>query len=431
MRAIITVGLGFGDEGKGATVDYLTRELSADLVVRYCGGAQAGHNVELPDGRRHTFSQFGAGTFAGARTYLGSRVIISPSALLPEARHLQQCGIDGPQSLLTVHPDCLVATDYHVIMNRMRETARGRQRHGSCGLGIGETRSYWLQHGLDAVVASDLDDRGQLVAKLTLLRDRFLIDMQALSTIDSQLAETLYVTSPDAEADFLISAMNGVSHAADMPKAEVTIFEGAQGVLLDEYFGFHPHTTWSTVTTQHALEMIERAGIEQCTTLGLTRTYTTRHGAGPFPTYCPQLTAEIRDRGNPENDWQGTLRAGPLDMVLLRYAAHAIELDGLVVNNLDELPESPTICRRYSQLDGLARPQRMSDQEALTEQLEKATPEYDQVTVDELLAELRQIAPIAITSAGASHLGRTSSLTWGKLPACLDPGEEHICSRNM
>src|SRR5215472_8223796 len=77
-RAIITVGLGFGDEGKGATVDYLTRHFGADLVVRYCGGSQAGHNVQLPDGRRHTFSQFGAGTLAGAsgrpRTYLGPGV---------------------------------------------------------------------------------------------------------------------------------------------------------------------------------------------------------------------------------------------------------------------------------------------------------------------------------------------------------------------
>ena len=66
-RAIITVGLGFGDEGKGATVDFLARRLEADLVVRYCGGSQAGHNVELPDGRRHTFSQFGAGTLRESR----------------------------------------------------------------------------------------------------------------------------------------------------------------------------------------------------------------------------------------------------------------------------------------------------------------------------------------------------------------------------
>src|SRR5258708_30654998 len=79
-RAIITVGLGFGDEGKGATVDFLPRRLEADLVVRYCGGSQAGHNVELPDGLRHTFAQFGAGTLAldsdPPPPYLGANVII-------------------------------------------------------------------------------------------------------------------------------------------------------------------------------------------------------------------------------------------------------------------------------------------------------------------------------------------------------------------
>ena len=87
-RAVITVGLGFGDEGKGATVDFLTRELGADLVIRYCGGSQAGHNVELPDGRRHTFSQFGAGTLAPnrPRTYLGSATVIDPPAMLREAK---------------------------------------------------------------------------------------------------------------------------------------------------------------------------------------------------------------------------------------------------------------------------------------------------------------------------------------------------------
>src|SRR3954470_20685835 len=95
-RAIITVGLGFGDEGKGATVDYLVRKFEADLVIRYCGGSQAGHNVQLPDGRRHPCSQFGAGTLARTlrrpKTYLGSNVIIDPPALLREAEHLAELG---------------------------------------------------------------------------------------------------------------------------------------------------------------------------------------------------------------------------------------------------------------------------------------------------------------------------------------------------
>src|SRR5438105_15289899 len=120
-RAIITVGLGFGDEGKGATVDYLARKLEADLVVRYCGGSQAGHNVQLPDGRRHTFAQFGAGTLIEApsrpRTYLGPNVIIDPPALLREAQHLSELGVANPAGLLTVHPRCLVTTVWHRTPN--------------------------------------------------------------------------------------------------------------------------------------------------------------------------------------------------------------------------------------------------------------------------------------------------------------------------
>src|SRR5260370_32610129 len=106
--AIIAVGLGFGAEGKGATVDYLARKYEADLVVRYCGGSQAGHNVQLPDGRRHTFAQFGAGTLAatpaGPRSYLGPNVIIDPPALAREARHLTGLCVRNPPQLLTIHP---------------------------------------------------------------------------------------------------------------------------------------------------------------------------------------------------------------------------------------------------------------------------------------------------------------------------------------
>src|ERR1700731_3720716 len=115
-RAIVTVGMGFGDEGKGATVDFLCRPHGADLVVRYCGGSQAGHNVQLPDGRRHTFSQFGAGTLAAVptppRTYLASPVIIDPLALTREAQHLAELGVQDPAQLLTIHPRCLVATPW-------------------------------------------------------------------------------------------------------------------------------------------------------------------------------------------------------------------------------------------------------------------------------------------------------------------------------
>src|SRR5262249_39044081 len=154
----ITVGLGFGDEGKGATVDVLCRHLGASLVVRYSGGSQSGHNVELPDGRRHTFAQFGAGTLAGVPAYLGPAMILNPSALPREADHLRSLGVAAPYALLTIHPRCLISTFWHQAVNQLRELARGDARHGSCGHGIGETRAYWLRYGDDAVFARDLHD---------------------------------------------------------------------------------------------------------------------------------------------------------------------------------------------------------------------------------------------------------------------------------
>src|SRR5947209_3402554 len=176
-RAIITIGLGFGDEGKGATIDYLAREYGADLVVRYCGGSQAGHNVQLPDGRRHTFSQFGAGTLAEGpgrpKTYLGPNVVIDPPAILREAQHLSELGVDHPREL----------------------------------------------------------------------------DLWGLSTeaVARRLSET---------------AQKGPAVSSTIPECHTAIFEGAQGVLLDEYRGFHPHTTWSTVTTHHAWELIRQLEVE-------------------------------------------------------------------------------------------------------------------------------------------------------------------------
>lgn len=408
MKAVVTVGLGFGDEGKGATIDYLARSLKADLVVRYCGGAQAGHNVWLPDGRRHTFAQFGAGTLAGVPTYLGPRMIISPSTLLPEAEHLRSLGIDRPLSMISFHPDCLVSTHYHVLMNRLREIARGAGRHGSCGLGIGEARSYWLQHGQDAIVAADLKDRRALVAKLSLLRDRLLLEMQELANIDESLADELHESLPAWEADQLLAAAADYMLADQLPAGEVILFEGAQGVLLDEWKGFHPHTTWSTVTPYHAWEMIHEAGIDDVTVLGVTRAYATRHGAGPFPTHCPRMSATIVDPGNPDNAWQGSIRKGPLDLPLLDYAARVCRVDGLVVNSLDQLPGRPAMCVSYKSVGRLEIPGSLREQSQLTEILSNVAPTIVETDAEGIIAALNEIAPVTIAGHGPTHLDRRS-----------------------
>ena len=402
MKAIITVGLGFGDEGKGAAVDFLTRELSAELVVRYSGGAQAGHNVQLADGRRHTFAQFGAGTFAGAKTYLGPRMIISPATMIPEADHLRSLGIADPFALLTVHPDCLVSTVYHVAMNLLRELARGGDRHGSCGLGIGETRHYWLRYGPDAIVAGDLARRCTLIQKLTLLRERLLLEMQELPKLDREWSRIMHESRSTEEADLLLEAAAELQIDSRLPACKTAIFEGAQGVLLDEWKGFHPYTTWSTVTPLHAWDLIAEHGIRDVTVLGVTRAYATRHGTGPFPTFSAEMTTALIDPGNPTNAWQGSIRSGPLDLVLLDYAARICQVDGLVVTHLDQLPRQPQLCRRYANLDRLEIPSSLKEQAELTAALHSAKPVIETTDAQELLAALGGLAPVWITASGPS-----------------------------
>jgi adenylosuccinate synthase len=417
-RAIITVGLGFGDEGKGATIDFLTRHYDAGLVVRYSGGSQAGHNVVLPDGRRHTFSQFGAGSLAPGRpaTWLGPNVVIDPPALLREAQHLAELGVADPLDRLIVHPRCLVTTWWHRTLNQLRELSRGASRHGSCGRGIGETRRYWLEHGQDAIVAADLGSLSILRDKLELLRQRTLLELQdILPLVPADCLREYDLHDLDTETvarDLAEVARHGVSISADIPAADTILFEGAQGVLLDEYRGFHPYTTWSTVTAHHAWELVRQLEVDAVAVLGITRTYTTRHGEGPFPTCSAELTARLLDPGNPRNDWQGGLRCGWLDLPLLRYAvAAAGPLDGLVVNHLDQVPERGwLLCDTYE--EGPLAPADAPDlarQARLTEQLQQARPVYSPATPDSLVESLAEVAPVVLTGHGPTHEERRCS----------------------
>jgi adenylosuccinate synthase len=409
--AVVTVGLGFGDEGKGATVDFLCRRLGADLVVRYCGGSQAAHNVVLPDGRRHVFAQFGSGTLAGVPTYLGPEVIINPTALVREADHLRALGVPDPFETLTVHPDALVSTFFHQALNRLREIARGDAPHGSCGHGIGEVRSGWLRHGSDAVCARDLRDKTLLRRKLELLRQRTLADLQDFARQvppgNEEEADLLGV-STEAVAERLLEIGAGVRLSAEVPGCDLAVFEGAQGVLLDEWYGFHPHTTWSTVTPQHALDLARQAGAGRVVTLGVARAFTTRHGAGPLPTHDAALTARLGDPGNPWNRWQGAIRVGWLDLVLLRYAAEAAgPLDGLAVTWLDQA-EPARVCTSYAGAPPLTPPTLpdLARQGGLNRDLGSVVPIYRDVSRSGLLDALATLAPVAVEAYGPTFRDR-------------------------
>lgn len=351
MPAFIVVGLGYGDEGKGVTVDHLVRQHKASGVVRFNGGAQAAHNVVLPDGRHHTFSQFGAGTLAGAATILSKHTLVNPHALFVEWEKLRELGY-WPLGKISVQRGALVTTPYHVAANRLREFLRGQNRHGSCGMGIGETVALQRQ-GLELRV-EDLRNPKLTRRKLMDIRDHF--QRELVPSIVERGINAHHLTAPLFKTGVVEEALEvyrvfvkavPMIEALEFDADEHVVFEGAQGVLLDQFYGFHPHTTWSDVTPANAREQL--AGYAgEIRTVGVIRSYMTRHGAGPFVTEDPALAARFPEAHNDHGAWQGAWRVGWTDLAALDYALDAIGgVDDLAVTHLDRVEGDWKICLGY------------------------------------------------------------------------------------
>src|SRR6266545_4884696 len=413
---VIVVDLGYGDAGKGTVVDWLCATRAVHTVVRFNGGAQAGHNVVRPDGRQHTFAQFGSGTFhAGVRTHLSRHVVVDPLALVVEADHLAAVGVPDALARLTVDRDALLATPYHRAANRARETARGVDRHGSCGLGVGETMAYALAHPADAPRVGDCAAPRLLCHRLALLRTR-LSDVAGgpdrLPPIDDVVAAFRGFADQ-------VSIVDGRVVLRSAVRAGPVVFEGAQGVLLDEWHGFHPYTTWSTTTFTNADKLLAEAGMTgEATRLGVLRVVTTRHGPGPLVTEDPTL--RLTDPHNPTNPWQGRFRFGHFDAVAHRYAlAVAGGVDGVALTHLDAIDDRLLMCRAYDWTDHL-EPGPAGDldrQAALTQRLMTTTPLYAEPPRSRASAGLHTTwigaveeelkAPVVLTSHGPTAEDKT------------------------
>jgi adenylosuccinate synthase len=426
---VIVVDLGYGDAGKGTIVDWLCAQSARDAqdapdargrpvqaVVRFNGGAQAAHHVLGPGGQPHAFAQFGSGTFTpGTRTFLSRFMLVDLLALAAEAEHLTSLGVPDPFGLLAIDSDAPLTTPYHRAANRAREEARGTGRHGSCGMGIGETARYAVDYPQDAPLAGDIARPRTLIAKLTRLRDR--------------LAEELPVAVPLPPPGHLAAVYHtiarrltlaGDGYLAGLLAQGPVVFEGAQGVLLDEWRGFHPYTTWSTTTFENAETLLRESGTA-AVRLGVTRTYQTRHGPGPFPT--EDLTLDIPEPHNADGRWQGSFRAGHLDAVALGYAAEVTGgVDAVALTHLDTARSHDgrlRICRGYL-IDGRSvsriepgAPRDLAHQEQLTDALLRARPVYDPAGCPapgdwpDAVAEILD-APVTIRSRGPAVTDKTT-----------------------
>lgn len=421
-RHIAVVGLGFGDEGKGGVVDWLCTTRSVGAVIRFNGGAQAGHNVVRSNGQHHTFSQWGSGTFSRIPTWLSRFMIIEPFSMIQEAMHLKEVGISDPWALLNIDKDALIATPFHKAVGRGRELARGADRHGSVGMGIGEAVSHSQTSPYNVLRFGDVVKGGfTLRDKLHSQRSWAEITLAGLGWLPEpgdgiQLpsVETIAATYENVAKRI---RMVGTKDWYQLLHGErFCVFEGAQGVLLDEWYGFHPYTTWSTTTFANADELADR----EVHRLGVVRSYTTRHGPGPFPTEDEDLAVMLREPHNGTGQWQGDFRVGDFDAVAHRYAIRVCGgVDALLLTHAERV-RIPGICTGY----------KFDDEENSVRNIE-AAPCRDLVTREKLTQRLMHVKPVLGPFEGdgtrqieeqlgvpvaVRSLGPTAEEKWGCLP---------------
>lgn len=303
-RARVVVGANFGDEGKGLVTDYLCYR-GGGVVIRFNGGAQAGHTVETPGGTRHIFRHYGSGSFFGMPTYLSRFFICNPYMAANEFDELRRFDLNPA---LYAHPDCLVSTFADAHINQCIEDARGEDRHGSCGLGISETIDR--SNTTLKITMGDLWSGRNLKDRLYEISTKYVgfRGVKPINNIDEAIEAQLK----------LFDWMANASRPAGMDnfKTSDPIFEGAQGLLLDQdnkdYF---PHVTRSNTGIKNVLKLCDGV-FDRLDIYYVTRSYLTRHGAGPLPGEDPTLS--FPDETNKPHNYQGALRFAPLDMRALR-----------------------------------------------------------------------------------------------------------------
>lgn len=340
-HAIAIIGAGYGDCGKGLATDFLTRKLTKDhkppLVVRGNGGAQAGHTV-VADNRRHIFGHIGAGAFTGAETYLASNFIVNPLAFNKEFLNFELFS-STLRPRIYACPSCRVTTIYDMAINSLAELARGSARHGSCGLGINETvtRDHTGYHFDMSMVKHSADNVS--LGALEAIRNEWIpqrlkelsIDENAFKNTWSDIQKRAKLYLQTLKADPLQVQFELVKSARKLSTPPVGFFnnrqdiivEGAQGLMLDEFLGSFPHVTRSITGLPSAIRAAHECGKFQVRPVYVTRSYTTRHGAGPLPHEGTNITNKaLYDDTNVTNDWQGTLRYAPLDLSRMKSLIH-------------------------------------------------------------------------------------------------------------
>lgn len=305
-RATAVIGAAFGDEGKGLITDFFCRSAGEEpWVVRFNGGAQAGHTVVCPVHGRHVFHHFGAGTFAGARTYLSRHFLVNPVLWKQEYTELQGKGL---RTRLFVDREAPLTTVWDMLENQISDKA---MKHGTCGAGINATMQR-QKHPKLRLFAGDLERPAYLEERIFRISEWYANNGH-LTYMTAEIYHRFL-----ADCAEMASQINLCDSRALVDRPAEIVFEGAQGLLLDQDSSFFPHVTHSKTGLTNVLKIAAEIGLTQIDACYVTRPYLTRHGAG----YLPGEDDELRydDNTNVYNLWQGHMRFAPMDIELLERA---------------------------------------------------------------------------------------------------------------
>jgi adenylosuccinate synthase len=346
MANVAVIGAQWGDEGKGKVVDWLASR--ADIVVRFQGGHNAGHTLVV-EGQTYKLSLLPSGIVRGKLGVIGNGVVLDPEALLSEIEKVRAQGLDvGPHNLRIAENVPLILP-LHPALDRAREAARGEDKIGTTGRGIGP--AYEDKVGRRSVRLCDLAEPETLSAKL----DELLLHHNALFT---GLGAPLFEKKPLLDrllelAPVLLPYAEPVWERLDAARREGrrVLFEGAQAVMLDVDHGTYPYVTSSNTVAGNAAAGSGVGPDAIGLVLGIAKAYATRVGSGPFPSELHDETGKLLgDRGHEFGTVTGRRRrCGWFDAAMVRQAVKIGGVQGLVLTKLDVLDGLPElkICTGY------------------------------------------------------------------------------------
>ncbi|HMD64302.1 MAG TPA: adenylosuccinate synthase [Stellaceae bacterium] len=347
MGNVAVVGAQWGDEGKGKIVDWLSER--ADVVVRFQGGANAGHTLVVGN-VEYKLSLLPSGVVRpGKLSIIGNGVVVDPWALIAEIDVMREKGLTISPETLRLADNAALILPSHGALERAREERRGERRLGTTGRGIGP--AYEDKVGRRAVRVCDLADPAALedrVDDLLLTHNALLRGLDAPEFDRAELLARLRDIAPKIQP-YAAPVWRLLDDARRAGRR--ILFEGAQGAMLDVDHGTYPYVTSSNTVAGQAASGSGIAPAAIGFVLGITKAYTTRVGAGPFPTELTDAVGQILgERGREFGTVTGRpRRCGWFDAVAVRQAIKTAGIDGIALTKLDVLDgfDEIRICTAY------------------------------------------------------------------------------------